>query len=584
MILRVLWTIAILSLPSVGWAQCTVGGVLVDITKCPGPVYYNGPVTSSQPFNGPGSGLTDIPNAALVNPSTTVNGTNCVLGQNCAPPPATTPGASGLLPTTFNCDPTIVNAYANLTTCLNAAKTFAGTGAAARVLLPAGVQSLTAPYTLSSGMQIVGVMPRDAYVANQPPDENMGFNGGTIIDCGGATNCFVGSNLRGVKLEDLGFQNYTGYAMTVGGNNVDGISFSILRNLYCIGSHTNNATTGCVQLYNFQHVRSEGLYAAYVNTVLSLIGQTEYSIDGNSEFTDTFGTVYPKSAAIGNNGTCGVEVKALTPASGSALNLNDITFTHFQVNSYNANGGTDDGTGYNVCVNGLSGKNNTAIVFHDSDIESNGNIGFNITYTINSFFESSITVTNSSDFVLGSGALTNRIDCASVCSFANLANFQQNFVTGIVSNALPGTNPLYGFFSDTNGVYHAAVNAWNSLSDGFGDLLYGQPVSVGSTSCTISPNAFSGCFNQFNGDCNTWGQFTSGSSIAVTVPVTAPIGCEFKLEQDGAGTITVGVGSGGSIHAYTGGLATRGQYDILTVKVVGNSGGSAASVRVSYGQ
>lgn len=494
-------------------------------------------------------------------------------------------GGSNLVPTTFNCDPSVANAYANLTACLNAAKTFAGTGSVARVVVPAGVQSLSAPYTLASGMQIVGVMPRISTVTNQPPDETMSFGGGTVIDCGGAANCFSGSTLRGVVLENLGFQDYTGWALTVGGNNVDGMAFSTLRHIYCIGSQTNNATVGCVQLYNFQHIRSEGLYAAYVNTGLSLIGQTEYVIFGNSEFLDTFLTVYPKSVAIGNNGTCGMIVEALTPSAGTANNLNDISFTHFQVNSYNANGGTDDGTGYNVCVNGLNGHNQTAIVFHDSDIESGGNVGFNVTYTINSVFHSSITVSNSYDFVLGAGALNNQIDCASVCSFHSFAGYQNNIVTGIVNSEAPGGNSaLPGFYRDVNSNFWAIVNQWNAFEDGLGNLIFGQPVSTSTTACTLATSFGGGCLSLGNGDCNAYGSFTSASAITVTVPSSLPVGCSFTAEQDGAGTVTIAAGSGASVHAYLGNLATRGQYDALKVVVVTNVAGTAAAARVSYAQ
>lgn len=439
--------------------------------------------------------------------------------------------------------------------------------------------SAMSPYALNGGMQIKGIAPRVA--STPPPQETFTFNGGTIIDCGGVTNeCFAGSNLHGIAFNDIGFQDF-GKAATFGGNGVVGLLNSVLHNIYCIGSATNNISSHCIQLFNSADMDVDGYYTRYVNTGFSFINQYAGTNFGNSSFNHMFLNVYPKSTAIGNNGTCGLQIATLAPVSGTPGNVNGLTFTHFEVLSFNSNGSTEDGTGFNRCIDGISGHNNTAVVFVGSDIESNGNTGTEVSYTTNSYFGETIDVANANDFVLNAGVFNNTFNCTSQCKFSAFSNFQNNLIVGNVNQGYVGSgNPFTGFFVDINSNTQAALSNWNSLLDGYGQLLYGLPTSTSTTSCTLSQNPFSGCLTAGLGDCNQFAQFTSNSAITVTVPSTLPPGCYIVLEQEGAGTITVAAGSGASVHANGGLLATRAQYDMLYVKI----GTVAGAARVSFGQ
>ena len=326
------------------------------------------------PSNSPG--LTGSPTAptqpagdtsTLLATDAFVNGalTNGLVATNFA---SLTAGPTYLNPTTgyattFDCE-----AYVNLTACLNAAKAYTnsnetGGGNAARILIPEGNFTLTSyPYTLTSGMQLIGVLPRLEYSASYTPTLVMVPNGGTWINCGGS-QCFTGSTLRGVTLERIGFTNFT-TAVSFGGNNIDGISQSKIADLVAVGNACCTSNIA-FEFYNFADITINVLQAYNVNTLLHLVAQGAWCCPGNSTITDAYVSTYAKSVANGNNTYPGIWVQSLTPSTGPSEPINLLTFIRPQVNSY---GG--DNTGVNISISGVSpsfGANEINLI--DADVE-----------------------------------------------------------------------------------------------------------------------------------------------------------------------------------------------------------------------
>jgi hypothetical protein len=247
------------------------------------------------------------------------------------------------------------SAYANLNACFDAAKTYvgnlnAGADKAVDIVIPQGTYSLSGPYTLVGGMHISGVMPRMIVptTGDHNPTDNMQKNGGTWIDCGNAM-CFTGTGVEGVRLENLGFTDFT-TAMSFGGNNLEGIYDSTFRNLRFIGQPTINASDKAIELYNSAFVTLDHIYASYVNTGLHFISQSTFVSPGNSVINDFFVFTYTKSAASGNNTPtkAGIVLEGADTGSGGN-NLLYLTLIQPQVQS-----GSSDGTGYAFAVQGVS--------------------------------------------------------------------------------------------------------------------------------------------------------------------------------------------------------------------------------------
>ena len=295
--------------------------------------------------------------------------------------------AAGSLPVgqTFNC---AAPQYANLNACLDAAKAYVGNGnggadKAVGIYLPATTMSLAGPYTLVGGMQIIGQYPRIEYIAGTSADLNMIPNGGTWIDCGGNA-CFSGSGLRGVVLQDLGFKDWgSGALATFGGDNLDGIAFSVLRDLIGIGSTTLGATDAGFVLYNIQHVEGDHLNFFDVNSGLRLISQgpgTNGLCPANSVFKDVYTYTYAKSAATGNNGVskAGLLIEALDHSGTASCALAYLKFIRPQVNSYNG-----DNTGYGIALIGTATV--SPVTFNDIDsADVEGALGYGIYYGVGS--------------------------------------------------------------------------------------------------------------------------------------------------------------------------------------------------------
>lgn len=77
-------------------------------------------------------------------------------------------------------------------------------------------------------------------------------------------------------------------------------------------------------------------------------------------------------------------------------------------------------------------------------------------------------------------------------------------------------------------------------------------------------------------DCGTTVEFTSSSAVAATLPNSLPIGCHIAAVQAGTGQITFSPASGATMYSAHSFTMTYGQYAVVGVSVIENSGGSAA--------
>ncbi len=252
--------------------------------------------------------------------------------------------------------------YANLNACLDAAKAYvgnlnAGADKAVDIVIPQGTFSLVGPYTLVSGMHISGVMPRliTHSTSDFSPIDNMAANGGTWIDCGDNI-CFNGGTgaVEGLKLENLGFQNFT-TAMTFGGNNIPGLYESVLTNLRLLGNAVVNLSDKAIEIFNGSYVTMSHVYAKNVNEGLRFVSQNNTGFfPGNSLISDFFVFPYAKSAANGNASEAGISLEVLDTGSGGEP-LAYMTFVRAQVNGDLAG----DNTGYDFKAVGNSGSGET---------------------------------------------------------------------------------------------------------------------------------------------------------------------------------------------------------------------------------
>lgn len=87
------------------------------------------------------------------------------------------------------------------------------------------------------------------------------------------------------------------------------------------------------------------------------------------------------------------------------------------------------------------------------------------------------------------------------------------------------------------------------------------------TSCTISATT-SGCSGLSTGDCGTFIDFTSSTTVTVTVPnnVTIP-GCPVTAQQDGTGQIVFVTASGAVLNNFHSFTKSVGQNAIFGVRV-----------------
>ena len=250
--------------------------------------------------------------------------------------------SGGVAGPSFNC---ASMQYANLKACLDAAKTYASNGNAgsdnaAYIYLPSGTLSLSGtPYTLTGGMQIMGVAPRVEYIAGTSADLNMIPDGGTWIDCGG-NQCFTGTGIRGLSITNVGFQDFCTSGTSgcsvftfgngnggTGGAGVDGVAWSTFSNLIAIGHTCSSGLSGCYSdqawvFYNSQHIHGDFMTAFNTNVGLNLISQGPEE-PMNSVFSDIYTYTYAKSSANGNSSKPGLWLQCLTDGAGNTSGLFD---------------------------------------------------------------------------------------------------------------------------------------------------------------------------------------------------------------------------------------------------------------------
>lgn len=376
--------------------------------------------------------------------------------------------------------------------------------------------SVMSPYRLIGGMQIDGIMPRVQYVPGTMPDLNMIFNGGTVINCGGAAVCFTGFDARGVRLARLGFSNYTQQAILFGSNNVDGLAFSNLYDLYAIGSGTLNGTYGAFMLVNSQHVQMDRLFAYDVNQGLNITQQSSLGQYGNLAVNDSYVYTYAKSATNSNNTIPGAFIGVLNPATGSATALNNVVLNRFQVNSYNG-----DATATNVQVAGYSSSAEvTYFVMNDADLEGGNEYGVTLAYTTLSKINISTSVGNTYDIQYASSTEQNTFSCSSNCKIApGPGSDTWNNFNGLV-NVLPATNSgrFVGFFTD-----YSTAGAFVANGQWVDEYLnLGGPPVTAQAFISQSQTTFgiSGCTATGPVGGGSAGQFVSGTTGSCTVVVT----------------------------------------------------------------
>lgn len=118
--------------------------------------------------------------------------------------------------------------------------------------------------------------------------------------------------------------------------------------------------------------------------------------------------------------------------------------------------------------------------------------------------------------------------------------------------ALDGTEQLKVIFNAVTGREYASARE-----------LAGGPFRI--TQQTVTAYTF------VYDDSGKYIQFTSGSSVAATVPpnsslaVAFPIGAVLTLEQNGAGTVTPTAGAGVTINSAGGATHTNAQYAVVSL-------------------
>jgi hypothetical protein len=181
-------------------------------------------------------------------------------------------------------------------------------------------------FRLTSGIQIVGQMPRLQHLPGMPPERSLAPNGGTWLDPGPSNTLFVGEALRGVSLERFGVANFGGIA-AFGRDAETGIAFSTIRDLYGIGTPSGDTPRSgdALVFYNIQHLRLEHVKLHNVERGLHVISQSFDWQPGNSVFSDLYVSTYPDPAGA-------IRLETLeSPAAGDGWMMNFITLIRPQV-------------------------------------------------------------------------------------------------------------------------------------------------------------------------------------------------------------------------------------------------------------
>lgn len=187
-------------------------------------------------------------------------------------------------------------------------------------------------FELKSGIHIVGEMPRLRYVEHEAPDLKMEPNGGTWLDPGPSNTLFTGQHLRGVVLERFGVANF-GKVAVLGRDGVDGISFSVIRDVYAVGTSrwASPRTTDAWVFYNIQHLQLDHVKVHGAERGLYIIGQNSHWQPANSVITDFYVYTYP-------NPQGGIRLETIDSAEGPSTMMNYVSFIRPQVNSFSSTG------------------------------------------------------------------------------------------------------------------------------------------------------------------------------------------------------------------------------------------------------
>jgi hypothetical protein len=401
---------------------------------------------------------------------TAVSGTNTLSGVL----PVTLSGATGFS-TTMTCD-----SFSDLPSCIAVAKTYATNnpttgGHGVRVLLADKTYSGGSfPITLYPGIQIIGILPRQKNSASVPPDYNLSPNGGTWIDCGG-NDCFAGGPLSGNVLENLGFTNFKNIGI-FGGQDVIGMSESIMRNIFAVGNSTCCSSNGFT-IYNPQNVDTYNVHMLNVDSCWKwLSDNTANWGPGNNNIYNTFCKSYAKSAA---NGNASVPLMTVGVSAGTDP-LILMKFTGLtQLQSY---GGDNTGTALSLI------GNTNSLQFDALDIE--GALGFGVTSS--SVIDSVIKITQTN--------LPHTSAVINLSGAATLNVIESGTSNTTVVNSDP-SNMFYGIYYQlpTSGVMSGAYRIYNS----------GQVLTSLQADSAFVTNVNEGLFMTTKTDATSGGNFVA---------------------------------------------------------------------------
>lgn len=341
--------------------------------------------------------------------------------------------------------------YSTLALCADAVQTYVttnetGLGHAIRVLLhDQDYPTSGTAFPVYSGMQIIGIQPRLAANGStiwQSPTPN----GGTWLDCGGSGSGMTGGNtsgLTGVVISNIGFKNCPN-AMTFGGNGVNGLSNSIISQVYDVGPATCCSADTELINYNANFLQVFGLYGYNVNTCFDFEDLNAVGLySGNSNIYDPYCYTYPKSVANGNSTEPGM---LLGPVTNLISVYRPQVFTPF--------GGDDTGIGLEL-------NHTSANSIYAADME--GDLGKAVYLTGDASGNSvelniGSNVADADWFVIDSGSFPNRLSSA-------------NLNAGWTFNGTANGQNLYigdDFFTWGN----------NSISNG--GTIFGQSIVIGN--------------------------------------------------------------------------------------------------------
>jgi hypothetical protein len=434
------------------------------------------------------------------------------------------------------------------TSAINSAKT-AAAAAGGAVYFPAGFYKITAPITWASGVSIRGVGPVIQAIANTNPDLNMIASAGSWLDCNSQTNCLTGSNLRSVNIEHMGFENWTGQAITFGGDGVDGISFANWDDVIFIGLTSVNGSDVGIRLNNVQHLEFVGVRVYNTNTCLDVINQNKDIAGANSELVGFYCKTYGKSVANGNNAKGGIQLRTLAPTVGSPSPLNYIHFVRAQVNSFNG-----DGTGTNVIIQGLSNAKVTGITFEQTDLEGTFANGFYADYCLSCFLQVSEiaqSTAGAQTFNITSNSGPVHIDSSDGSATLTIPPLGV-VVTGVYKDALQ-TNQYGIFMPQTSGLVNGRLNGPFTVGNGTaatsGLAQYSQPFnlcgnywngSVSGPDCFLFQNAVSNGTNP-NVNFNVTHSGTTNTAFFNFTGMTVKLGTSFNVDASGNTNIGSGI-------------------------------------------